>query len=87
MEIQNIIAHMVLKEGKTAQIVCVKGNAGARRNDNAGGLAQMAAKKTSRSAVTSVAHLTLGNSEQYRTSKDSLHGDHARHGRGEFALP
>jgi ribonuclease HI len=73
METQNIIARMFLKEGQTAQILWVKGHGGTTGNETADGLAEITAEKTSWLAMTSLAHLRLGISEKYRTSKDSLH--------------
>jgi hypothetical protein len=83
-EIQKIVARTILEEGRSAQVLWVKGHAGTPGNEKADALTGRAAEKASWSPVTSMAYLKLRISDRYRASKEAWHKEPSHHGHEEI---
>jgi ribonuclease HI len=86
-KVQKAVARMVLREGRTAQVLWVKGHSGTPGNERADALAGRAAEKATWSKTTSIAHLRLQVSEKYRTAKKTWNDEPSNHGQGAIPPP
>jgi ribonuclease HI len=74
-------------QGKTVDLVWVKGHQGTPSNEKADVLAGKAASKTGYSKVVSIAHLKLRISKRYNTKKEEWHRSPLHHGTEEIPPP
>jgi hypothetical protein len=74
-------------QGKTVDLVWVKGHQGTPGNEKADVLAGKAASKIGHSKVMSIAHLKLRISERYNVKKEEWHKSPHHHGTEEIPPP
>jgi hypothetical protein len=86
-DIQRTVARLIIEEGRSAEVLWVKGHAGTPGNEKADALVGRAAEKATWSPVTSIAHLKLGISRRYRAAKETWHKNPKHHGKEEISPP
>jgi hypothetical protein len=84
--IQKILVD-ILHQGRSANIVWVKGHIGIPGNEKADRLAGQAAGKVAWSRTASLSHLKLRISERYREAKKKWHENPKHHGKDEIPPP
>jgi ribonuclease HI len=84
--IQKILVD-ILGQGRSANIVWVKGHIGIPGNEKADRLAGQAAGKVAWSRTASLSHLKLRVSERYREAKKKWHDNPKHHGKDEILPP
>jgi hypothetical protein len=84
--VRNIVCELC-GQGKTADLVWVKGHQGTPGNEKADVLAGQAASKAGYSKVMTIAHLKLWISERYNNKKAEWHRSPNHHGTEEIPPP